>query len=110
MKHLVCIMINRGTLSLASRYSDCVYFYWSVVGWGQKESGCEGLDSYLTLSTLLMDPKLDCQKLRHLLIEWFFVDSSLTTNFMSQNHLKIEPPEIGNTYYDYQNSRRRRPL
>ena len=29
---------------------------------------------------------------------------------MSQNHLKIEPPEIGNTYYGCQNSRIRRHL
>ena len=48
-----------------------------------------------------MDPKLDCQKLRYCLSEYFFVDSSLFTNIMSQNHLKMEHSEIGNRCYGY---------
>ena len=35
-----------------------------AAGDGWKEGKCEGLVSCLILSTLLMDPKLDCQKLR----------------------------------------------
>ena len=57
---------------------------------GRKEGEYESLDSYLTLSALLMTPKLDCQKLRCCLSEYFFVESSLFTKTMSQNHLKIE--------------------
>ena len=54
-----------------------------------------------------MGPKLDCQKLRGRLSEYFFVASSFSTKFMSQNHPKIEHPEIGNTCYGYQNSHTR---
>ena len=57
-----------------------------------------------------MDLKLDYQKPRRCLGEHFLVGSPLTTNIMSQNHLKIEPPEIRNTYYGYQNSRTRHHL
>ena len=37
----------------------------------------------------------------------FFLDSSLITKSMSQNHLKIEHPEIRNRCHGYQNVRRR---
>ena len=53
-------------------------------------SGYEGLDSFLILSTFLMDPKLDCQKLRGSLSKYFIVGSPLITKFMSQNHIKID--------------------
>ena len=58
-------------------------------------SGCEGLDSCLTLSTLLMDPKLDFQKLRDRLSKYFIVGSRLITKFMSQKHLKIDSDRSG---------------
>ena len=54
-----------------------------------------------------MDPKLDCQRLRHYLSKYIFVDSSLSSNIVSQNHLKIEDPKIGNTCYGCQNLRTR---
>ena len=74
---------------------------------GRPEGGCEGLDSCLILSTLLMNNKLDCQKLRGWLNEQFFVDDVLTTKVMFQNNLKIEHPEIESRYHGYQNVRTR---
>ena len=50
-----------------------------------------------------MDLKLDCQKLKCCLSEYFFVDSSLSTKIMSQNHLKIEHSGIGNRCYGNRN-------
>ena len=55
----------------------------------------------------VMNPKLDSQQLRHCLGEYFFVGSWLTTKSMSQNYLKIEHSEIGNTCYGYQTLRLR---
>ena len=103
-------MINHSILSLVQQYSDYIHFHWCVRDGGRKKGGWEGLGSCLTLSTLLLDPKLDCQKLRHCRNEYFIVCSPLTTNFMSQNRLKIEHPEIGNTCYGCQNLRTMRHL
>ena len=50
-----------------------------------------------------MDPKLDCQKLRCCPSKYFFVDNSLSTKIMSQNHLKIEHSGIRNRCYGYRN-------
>ena len=69
-----------------------------VLAAGGKTSKCEILDSCLTLATLLMTPKLDCQKPRCWLSEVFFVDSSLSPKSMLQNHLKIKHQKIGNTW------------
>ena len=52
-------------------------------------SGCGGVDSCLILSTLLMEPKLDCQKLRGSLSKYFIVGSPLTSKVMSENHTRI---------------------
>ena len=84
-------------------------YTFSLVRWllGQTKGGCEGLNSCLTLSTVLTKPTLDCLKLRHCFSEYFFVDSSLITKIMSQNHLKIEHQEIRNRCHAYQNVRRR---
>ena len=49
-----------------------------------------------------MSPKLDCQKPRHCLSEYFFVESSLFTKIMSQNH-----PKIGGGRAEYWLCRRR---
>ena len=40
----------------------------------------------------------------------YFVDDALTTNIMSQNHLKIEHPEIGSRCHGYQNVRKYKVL
>ena len=75
-------MINGGALSLDWQHSDYTRVYWFVGSQTRKEGVCEGLDSCLTLSTLLMDPKLDCQNLRCCLNEYFFAMSSIFTNIM----------------------------
>ena len=56
-----------------------------------------------------MNPKPDCQELSKALTQRvvFFVNSSLLTKTMSQNHLKIEHLEIGSRCYGYQNLRTR---
>ena len=75
--------INHRALSLAQQYSDYARFHWSVGRWRWKGGGRGSLDGCLTLSTLLMGTKLDCQKLKHCLSKYFFVDSSLSTKIMS---------------------------
>ena len=100
-------MINCSILLLVWRFSDYVDFRWCVGSGGRKQSWGEDLDNCLTLSTLLMDSKLDCQRLRGCLNEQFFVDDALTTKVMSQNHLKIEHLEIGSRCHGYQNVRTR---
>ena len=77
--------------SIQTMYTH-VYLY--VGRWGWKEGEREGPDSCLTLLTLLMDPKLDCQKLRHCPGKYFFVGSSISTKSMSQNHIKHAMLEI----------------
>ena len=84
-----------------------MHFCWCVGSWGRKSNGGEGVDGWLSLSTLLMNHTLDCQKLRGCLNEQFFVDDTLTTKIMSQNHLKKEPQEIWSRCHDYQNVRTR---
>ena len=54
-----------------------------------------------------MGSKLDCQKPSHYLSENIFVDTSLTTKIVSQNHLKIEHRRVRNTCYGCQNVRTR---
>ena len=56
----------------------------------EKRGGCEDLGSFLTLSTLLVTPKLDCQKLKSCLSKYFIVDSSLSTKSMSQIYLETD--------------------
>ena len=95
-------IINGGTLSLDWQHLDCTRLHWFAGSRTRKEGVCGGLDSCLTLSTLLMGPKLDSHKLRHCLSKYFFVGSSLTTNIMSQSYLKIGHWDIENVRYDYQ--------
>ena len=52
------------------------------------------LDSCLTLSSCLMTPKLDCQKLKGCLSDYFIVDISLSAQIMCQNYIKVEHLEL----------------
>ena len=59
--------------------------------------GCDS-DSCLTLSILLMNYKLDCQKRRRCLSEYLFVGSSLTTKSMLQDYLGFLEKKTGSKH------------
>ena len=77
-------MIIAAHCHLLSDIQTIHIFIVALAAWGGKSANVSILGSCLTLSTLLMDSKLDCQKLKGSLSEYFFVGSPSTTALLDR--------------------------
>ena len=70
------------TVTWLTTFRICTF---SLMRWplGMKIGWIRGSGQLLNPSTLLRDTKLDCQKLKHCLSDYYFVESSLSTKIMS---------------------------